>query len=749
VSEVIGPYRIERELGRGGMGVVYAGVHQELGRRAAIKVLLDPKVGGERFMRECEGMARLTHPGIVRTYEAGVHQGCPFLAMELVEGRSLKDVLATSGPWPSRRAAELGVALCDAMAHVHAGGLLHRDLKPENVLIDNAGQARITDFGLVRGVGGQSLTATGTMVGTPSFMPPEQAEGEKKKLGPPADVYGLGATLFAVLTGVPPFQGPSPYAIVNQVFNTPAPAPSSLQSDVDPALEGVILRCLEKEPVDRYADAQALGDVLRSYLAGELQAPRRAGKLLVAGLLTLLLGGLAVGGALLSSRAEEATPKVDPEAVRAAWLEARGDASKLEAWLGEHASHADVDMVKGARQELAGLTWLEVREIGSTEDAPDPGDPERLRRYRGVATWLRDHGDYAEERSRRDAEGRLRLWRPAGPPPILAFLPGETRPASKRYRNREPFVAQGGRLLTLGTHPLLQAWDLEAGPREVRLEAEAKYSLRGAAQAGDEVLVLIGQELVRLAADTLETRGRVPLGTLHGVGAVALPGEKVLVFGDLKPGGGWSLVPRQPWPSAEAPQPNREAANVRAGLYDPERGEVFLTGGSSDSGARNYFLNRYRYAEGQLEFVEGAELTSAGYHLRLLPGGRVLVGLNRTYAVIFAAGDLEGGPLKLSLTNVEASLLLDGLGYQCLGSLAVPEGGLLLSCDSYQKRENGWLAYFDPKQLASSGTKPVLPRWIAPLPFRPRSMIASQDGTLIYLGTADGYVAVLPRFELR
>lgn len=741
---------------------MYAGVHLELGRRAAIKVLLDQKVGEERFWRECEGMGRLTHPGIVQTYEAGVHEGRPFLAMELVDGRSLKDVLATTGPWPSRRTAELGVALSEAMAHVHAGGLLHRDLKPENILIDAAGQARITDFGLVRGVGGHSLTATGTMVGTPAFMPPEQAEGEKKKLGPPADVYGLGATLFAVLTGVPPFEGASPYVIVNQVFNSPPPAPSSLQPGVDPGLEAILLRCLAKEPEERYPDAQALADVLESYLAGEFQAPSSASRRsLVAILSGLLVLALSLGGFLAwrASRPSRSGTSVDPEQVSAAWRDAQGEATKVAKWLERYEGKAGAALVREAKRELASLTWRDLADIGSTEDDPSVNELGRLLRYRALAAWVRDHALNAPEGTRAAAQERLRLWRAGVAPPVLALLEGRAVPKSTRTRDRRALPLRDGRVLTLGKSPDLKVWDLSGAGQasEISLAGEKPSEpIVAALDLGEDVLLAVDQELVRVDSRTFETRERLSLGRLAGRGILALPGGGVLVFGELQksgpgprgPRGGWTVIPTQPWPEGPVQPSQTLGPAVRAGLVDADRGEIYLAGGSGNAGATDYFLRRYRWAEGELQPAEEVRLHAAGYYLRFLPNRRILVGLNRSYAVIYEIPNLsKRPPLLLSLSEERDHL--GGLGYQCLGSLALPNGGVLVACDPYKAKKNGWLAYFDSDQLASGKTEPLFARWIAPLGSRPLSLTPSRDGSLLFLGTRRERVAVLPGFKLR
>ncbi len=277
--ERIGPYEVERELGRGGMGAVFLARDPRVGRRVAIKLVTNPDVavGLRRFHTEAQATARLRHPAIVTVHELGEHGGRPYLVLEPVEGGSLKERLAR-GPLPPREAAELAHALAGALAHAHAQGVLHRDLKPANVLLTSSGAPVLSDFGLARDLSDtrERLTRTGELLGTPAYMSPEQANAEPASVGPAADVYGLGATLYAALTGRPPIAGASLVELLNALlFKTPDP-PSALQPGVPPELDAICLRCLEKAPAARYASAAELEAALRRFLAGEEPTRSRA-----------------------------------------------------------------------------------------------------------------------------------------------------------------------------------------------------------------------------------------------------------------------------------------------------------------------------------------------------------------------------------------------------------------------------------------------------------------------------------------
>ena len=273
-----GDYELLEPLGRGGMGVDYRAKQLSLNRVVALKMILaaDSTDAGarQRFRAEAEAAARLDHPSIVPIVEVGEFQGQPYFSMKYVEGANL----AKSLRGMVRESAVLLTAVARAVHHAHQRGIIHRDLKPANILLDNAGRPHLTDFGLARRLGDDSsLTASGAVVGTPSYMAPEQAEAKPDAATTAADIYSLGAILYERLTGRPPFRGETPLETLRLVRETAATPPAALNSEVDRDLERICLKCLEKEPGRRYDSAAALADDLERWLAGEPIAARPAG----------------------------------------------------------------------------------------------------------------------------------------------------------------------------------------------------------------------------------------------------------------------------------------------------------------------------------------------------------------------------------------------------------------------------------------------------------------------------------------
>jgi WD40 repeat protein len=336
-------YEILSELGRGGMGVVYKARHLALNRIVALKVLRDgalTEADDRRFRREAEVVARLAHPNIVSIYEVGEWGRQPYLALEYVEGSSLREWLGGS-PQAPRPAAELVEVLARAIHHAHQQGVVHRDLSPGNVLLArpdvaaslqlaDSAQApigklqtcrhvpKITDFGLAKHLtDADRQTRTGDVLGTPSYMAPEQAQGRAHDVSPATDVYALGAILYELLTGRPPFKAPTVMGTLLQVVSAEPVPPARLQPTVPRDLETVCLKCLAKEPARRYASALALADDLRRFLAGEPVRARPVGPLgraakwarrrpAVAALLAALVLVSAAGAALVSWKWAEA-----------------------------------------------------------------------------------------------------------------------------------------------------------------------------------------------------------------------------------------------------------------------------------------------------------------------------------------------------------------------------------------------------------------------------------------------------------
>jgi hypothetical protein len=263
-------YEILEEVGRGGMGVVFKARQLSLNRIVALKMVLGGR-GGEsgldRFRAEAEAVGRLQHANIVQVYEIGEHDGCPFYTLEFCPNGNLSKKL-DGKPLPAGEAAELVEDLARAMTAVHQSGIVHRDLKPQNVLISADWTPKVTDFGCAKTEHG-SHTQTGAVFGTPGYMAPEQAEGRNKEVGPAADVWALGAILYECLTGRPPFLAANPVETLRQVVEQDPPPPRLLNRFIDPDLEKIVLKCLEKDAAMRYRSAAELAEDLRRHREGE------------------------------------------------------------------------------------------------------------------------------------------------------------------------------------------------------------------------------------------------------------------------------------------------------------------------------------------------------------------------------------------------------------------------------------------------------------------------------------------------
>jgi serine/threonine-protein kinase len=264
--ERLGPYRIEKLLGRGGMGAVYAGVNEQTGERAAIKVLAahlsDNPDFRDRFSSEVETLKKLRHPNIVQLLAWGEEGDHLFYVMELVEGRSLQDEMQAGRRYDWREVAKIGVEVCRALKHAHDSGVIHRDLKPANLLIDRHNQVKLTDFGIAKLYGGTQITAAGGILGTADYMSPEQAEG--KPVNARSDLYSLGSVLYALLAGRPPFAAKTLAEVIHNLrFEKPTPI-RRLAPDTPEAFESIIQQLLEKQPNKRVASAFAVGNYLRA-----------------------------------------------------------------------------------------------------------------------------------------------------------------------------------------------------------------------------------------------------------------------------------------------------------------------------------------------------------------------------------------------------------------------------------------------------------------------------------------------------
>jgi serine/threonine-protein kinase len=269
----LGDFELLDEVGRGGMGVVYRARQKSLDRSVAIKMILSSHLASEdqvrRFQAEAKAAAGLSHPNIVNVYEVGVAHGQHYFAMQYVPGRSLAQWIAADD-FDLQAGLRLLVPIARAVDHLHRHGILHRDLKPSNILIDPQGQPFVTDFGLAKVFAGDSQqTATGFIAGTPSYMAPEQAWPGSAPIGPACDIYSLGAILYELLTGQPPFREESALDTLLSVRSREPTLPRQLNPRVPSAVEVICLKCLEKDPRRRYASAAALADDLEHYFKGE------------------------------------------------------------------------------------------------------------------------------------------------------------------------------------------------------------------------------------------------------------------------------------------------------------------------------------------------------------------------------------------------------------------------------------------------------------------------------------------------
>jgi hypothetical protein len=363
VGRTFGDYELLGEINRGAMGV-YRARQRSLNRVVALKVILAGEFASpdevQRFRQEAENVAPLDHPNIVPIYEVGEHEGHHFFSMKLIEGGSLAQAREPGSRVGPKEAARLVAAAARAVHCAHQRRILHRDLKPANILLDRDGQPHVTDFGLAKRVaGGVDQTQSGAIVGTAAYMPPEQARGQVRGLTTAADVYRLGAVLYELLAGRPPFQAATVFDVLTQVQHDDPVPPSRLAAEVPRDLETICLKCLQKEPGRRYESAPALAEDLEHWLHGEpiegrrvgaaewvakwvRRRPAMAGLLAASGIAALALVGLGVG-LLYNARLSDA---LDSEAGARASAEAAQQAEKEQRQKAEEARDLAQSAVK-------------------------------------------------------------------------------------------------------------------------------------------------------------------------------------------------------------------------------------------------------------------------------------------------------------------------------------------------------------------------------------------------------------------
>ncbi|MDQ3940977.1 MAG: Stk1 family PASTA domain-containing Ser/Thr kinase, partial [Actinomycetota bacterium] len=269
-----GRYSVIERVGVGGMAEVYRARDELLGREVAVKVLSErlstDRSFVERFRREAQAAANLSHPNIVSLYDYGTDGDANFIVMEYIDGKSVADLIKDEGPLLPERAAEVAADVAKALERAHTAGLVHRDVKPNNIMLTSSGQTKVTDFGIVRALGGdaeQQMTQTGMVIGTAAYLSPEQAQGNP--VDARSDVYSLGCVLYEMLTGSPPFAGDTPLAIAYKHVREDAQPPSALNPDVPSGLDAITMKALAKNPDNRFSSASDMREDLERFLSGQ------------------------------------------------------------------------------------------------------------------------------------------------------------------------------------------------------------------------------------------------------------------------------------------------------------------------------------------------------------------------------------------------------------------------------------------------------------------------------------------------
>ena len=556
--------------GGGGMGVVYRARQISLNRPVALKMILAGQLANDmdikRFRLEAEAAAGLDHPGIVPIYEIGQHLDQHYFSMGFVEGSSLAHKVA-AGPLPSLEAARLVGEVAEAIQYAHERGVIHRDLKPQNVLLDQNGRPRVTDFGLAKKVGADAdLTASGAVMGTPSYMPPEQASGDTHTLGPSADIYSLGAVLYCLLTGRPPFQSASLMETLLQVRQREPVAPRELNPAVDRDLETICLKCLQKDIPRRYASARDLADDLRRWLRGEPIVARPVSRAERSWRWCKrnpwLAGAIGSAAALLVAIAAISLFYADQQAQTTQRIKGLNTALEHETEVAREQTRQTKTALDQSNLRLA-LVNFERAETALNDDQVGLGLLWLVESYRSA--------DAAGDRTwRRLARLNLAHW--AGRHPTLeAVFPGA---------NAAAYSPDGETILTGGIGQA-QLWDAASGKPVRQPLAHPSGVNRVAFSPNGKTALTVGGTEVRLWD---VAAGRPVAAPLHHQGDVhaavfSLDGKVVATGSDDKTARLWDAATGQP-----IGQPLAHKAAVGSVAFSPD-GKTVLTG-SADQAAR-------------------------------------------------------------------------------------------------------------------------------------------------------------------
>jgi WD40 repeat protein len=641
-------YEVLEELGRGGMGVVYKARHLKLNRVVALKMVLAGGHAGSaeraRFLAEAEAVAALQCPNIVQVFDFGEHDGLPYMALEYVNGGSLNDLLREGLPAP-REAAWLVEQLARGMAAAHDKGIIHRDLKPANVLLRSQSEMRnpksegrysgvglrisdfepkVTDFGLAKKLeGGSGLTQTGAVMGTPSYMAPEQAVGTKE-LGPPADVYALGAILYECLTGRPPFRGLTPLDTLMQVVSNEPASVRQLQPGCPRDLETICHRCLAKDPARRYSSSEALAEDLRRFQAGEPITARPVGRierawrwcrrnpvvasLLAAVVLTLVLGAsvatvLAVVADREAEQARQQRDRADKEMVKAQNNADRADEATHKALAEKTRAEAERD-----RAEMS----LYVNRITQAQAEFEHGNPAVALDHLERCQWNLRGWEHDYLMSRFNAVPTLRGH--TGAVLCVAFSPDGSRVASGSFDNTITlwdvnrgvelhtltghtgrvtalaFSPDGKRLATASWDTTLKLWDPDTG-KEIRTLKGHRNMVTGVAFSPD------GKRLASASGDyTLKVwdadKGgetlTIKMGSAAGVLAVAFSPDGKRLAAGANQQNNYRVKLWDADKGAELQSYEGHTASINCVAFSPDG--KYLASGSSDTTIRVWYL---------------------------------------------------------------------------------------------------------------------------------------------------------------